>query len=537
LVLKWEGKGMTGIVGRKRVNLDPGKSASVEFDLASLSPKAELLRAEIDGHSYQTYLKTPPYPPSNEFSFLLYPSPENATELRVITPEGYVYTFPVKKVKISLDKSQVPAGFQWEKVDLYFFSRVSLEKCAIRAFLPWWIKVFQEDPSNVIAGEIVVKLVEEGAKALGAGPIPVGKLLDVAEMIKCAKEGILVPLTTDEPYLIVGKALHLKVEYMAGTYATTWEGRGEWSGYVNEATTQIRIPITPYSYSPITEMGKNILCAFLPNLPFCATTKCEQDTHNGTCYWKGFYVLNNQWGANQPSGSECVKAGSYQRISVTEIEVVMDYSWENIKQKGCDAQVKGYPAIIAGWHYGEALPEYPGGYLTPMGIHGLPAQIKERNQFPSGFLAFREGRGGIMNLAWDIWIASDPQPQKPKAEVMIWPWYVNQQPITEGGGQLKTVTIGGIKWDLYRGKNPDGWWVYTFRHRMDLKESGSTILLPLVRVESKVNLGEFVQYLVQEKYLSAEDWIVGIEFGSEIIEGKGKWRISKYLLEPGGSLP
>jgi hypothetical protein len=532
---------MTGIVGRKRFNLDPGKSASVEFDLASLSPKAELLRAEIDGHSYQTYLKTPPYPPSNEFSFLLYPSPENATELRIITPEGYVYTFPVKKVKISLDKSQVPAGFQWEKVDLYFFSRVSLEKCAIRAFLPWWIKVFQEDPSKVIAGEIVVKLVEEGAKALGAGPIPVGKLLDVAETIKCAKEGILVPLTTDEPYLIVGKAVHLKAEYMAGTYATTWEGRGEWSGYVNEATTQIRIPITPYSYSPITEMGKNILCAFLPNLPFCAATKCEQDTHNGTCYWKGFYVLNNQWGANQPSGSECVKAGSYQRISVTEIEVVMDYSWENIKQKGCDAQVKGYPAIIAGWHYGETFPEYPGGYLTPMGIHGLPAQIKEKNQFPSGFLAFREGRGGIMNLSWDIWIASDPQPQKPKAEVMIWPWYVNQQPITDGGGQLKTVTIGGIKWDLYRGKNPDGWWVYTFRRRMNLLESllesGSANMLPWARVERMVNLGDFVQYLVQGKYLSEEDWIVGIEFGSEIIEGEGRWRISQYLLEPGGSLP
>jgi len=127
LVLKWAGKGMTGIVGRKRINLGPGNSASVEFDLASLSPKAELLRAEIEGHSYQTYLKTPAYPPSNEFSFLLYPSPENATELRVITPEGYVYTFQVKKVRISLDKSRVPAGFQWEKVDLYFFSRVSLE--------------------------------------------------------------------------------------------------------------------------------------------------------------------------------------------------------------------------------------------------------------------------------------------------------------------------------------------------------------------------------------------------------------------------
>jgi|GEM_PF-2677684 len=540
LVLKWEGKGTIGVVGRKRVDLGPGKSASVEFDLSLLSPKAELLRAEIDGHSYQTYLKTPPYPPSDEFSFLLYPSPENATELRIITPEGYVYTFPVKKVKISLDKSQVPTGFQWEKVNLYFFSRVSLEKCAIHAFLPWWIKIFQEDPAKVIAGEIVVKLVEEAAKELGAGSIPVGKLLNVAETIKCAKEGILVPLATDEPYLIIGKAVHLKVEYMAGTFTTTyaWEGRGEWSGYVNEATTQIRIPITPYSYNPITEAVKDMLCPLRPNLPFCATTKCEQVTHNGLCYWEGFYVLNNQWGANQRP--DCVKAGSYQRISTTGIEVVMDYDWANIKRRGCEAQVKGYPAIIAGWHYGEAIPEYPGGYLTPMGIHGLPAQIKERNQFPSSFLAFREGPAGIINLSWGIWIASEPQPQKPKAKIMVWPWYAKQQPLTDKGGRLKTVTIGGMKWDLYRGKTPDGWWVYTFKPSKGLAGAlveAFTGPIPWARVESRVNLGEFVQYLVQEGHLSDQDWIVGIEFGSEIIEGKGRWRISKYLLEPGGSLP
>ena len=540
LVLKWAGKGMTGIVGRKRINLGPGNSASVEFDLASLSPKAELLRAEIEGHSYQTYLKTPAYPPSNEFSFLLYPSPENATELRVITPEGYVYTFQVKKVRISLDKSRVPAGFQWEKVDLYFFSRVSLEKCVVRSFLPWWIKVFQEDPTKVIAGEIVVKLVEEGAKALGADPIPVGKLLDVAETIKCTREGILVPLATDEPYLIIGKAVHLKVEYTAGTYdmTYTWKGRGEWSGYVNEATTQIRIPIIPYSYNSIAEGVKDKVCLLLPNLPFCATTKCEQDTHNGICYWEGFYVLNNQWGANKRP--DCVKAGSYQRISTTGIEVVMDYDWANIKRRGCEAQVKGYPAIIAGWHYGEAIPEYPGGYLTPMGIHGLPAQIKERNQFPSSFLAFREGPAGIINLSWGIWIASEPQPQKPKAKIMVWPWYAKQQPLTDKGGRLKTVTIGGMKWDLYRGKTPDGWWVYTFKPSKGLAGAlveAFTGPIPWARVESRVNLGEFVQYLVQEGHLSDQDWIVGIEFGSEIIEGKGRWRISKYLLEPGGSLP
>jgi hypothetical protein len=259
------------------------------------------------------------------------------------------------------------------------------------------------------------------------------------------------------------------------------------------------------------------------------------DDHNETISWNGFPVLNNQWGwIMRP---ECVSYG-YQMIGNDDKgNLLFIYQWKSVVGWGqelrtCKSQVKGYPAVIAGWHYGNLS-----GYLTRMKNYGLPARIKERKQFLTSVLAFREGRGGIMNLAWDIWIASDPQPQKPKAEVMIWPWYVNQQPITDGGGRLKTVTIGGIKWDLYRGKNPDGWWVYTFRHRMDLKESGSTILLPLVRVESKVNLGEFVQYLVQEKYLSEEDWIVGIEFGSEIIEGKGKWRISKYLLEPGGSLP
>ncbi|MGB9880175.1 MAG: hypothetical protein ACPLRM_05365, partial [Anaerolineae bacterium] len=370
-------------------------------------------------------MKTPVYPPSNEYSFELLPLPENATEFRVITPEGYVYTFPVKRVGIVLDKSGVPSGFQWEHTNLYIFARVSLSECALRAFLPWWIKMFEEDPSKVIAGELVVRLVEEIAKASGAGPIPVGKLLDVAETIQCTKEGILYPLRSDEAYFIIGEEAHLRAEYMAGTYSTTWawEGEGEWAGYVTQGTTQIRIPIYA-SEESLIEPVKSRLCLLFPNLGLCETLKCEQGMHNGVCYWDGFYVLNNQWGLEKRP--DCVSTGSYQRISIGFDAILkgpkIEFNWANVKQDECGAQVKGYPAIIAGWHHGDPIPEYPDGYLTPRGVHGLPFQIRDRAQLNSGVHAQREGSGGSMNLSWDIWIAADPQPQKPKAEVMVWPW-------------------------------------------------------------------------------------------------------------------
>ncbi|MCS7226461.1 MAG: hypothetical protein NZ821_05650 [Gloeomargarita sp. SKYB31] len=530
LTIRWEGAGMSGLVGTRQIFLNAGESSIVTFDLGTLHPKASLLRAEINGSSYQVHLKTPSYPPSNEYQFELYPSPNNATELRVITPEGHVYTFPVRKVKITLDTSQVPEGFTWHRTSTYLQIPAPFPECAIRAFLPWWIEVFLGDPEKAVGTEIINQLVDAAAEQIGyTGPIPVSILLDVAELAHCVKGGLRYPVNTAEVYLIINDSAHIIVEYEAGTFTTTyvWRGRGEWAGFVTANTDTINITIVPDRTSP--------LCKWFTWLPICTRTVCNSSGHNEMCFWERFYVLNNQSGLVEYA--DCVRHGWRQHIQVSSPSLIIEHRWENARKNNCDKQVKGFPAIVAGWHYwDQPMDNYPEGYLTPIGVHSLPAHIGERKQFKSSFQAIYTGRNSKLNLLWKIWIAPTPEPGnrgKPNSEVRVLVWHTGQQPGSEKREYLGTIALQGERWNLYRGWNENGWWVFTFVRQMGFLESlWSNPVVSGVNLSYSMNLEEFLQYLVNQGLLSSGDWIVGIEFGPEIIQGTGSWRINRYTLEP-----
>jgi hypothetical protein len=218
-------------------------------------------------------------------------------------------------------------------------------------------------------------------------------------------------------------------------------------------------------------------------------------------------VLNNQ------AGRTSAAPGWYQRIIKEDNGTVsFEYNWG-----GNASTVKGYPAIVAGWHYGG-----PVGYLTATGSKSLPVRISAQKLFNSGISASHVNSNYSyekMSLSWNIWIAASDKPSVPSKQIMIWVWRKNQVPI---GSKVGTVSMWGTNWDLYSGKAPVSpyWGVYTFvRQTTTLATSG--------------NLRDFVNYLWKTKgWLSSSQWIVGIECGTELIQGKGKWNISRYWLTP-----
>jgi len=66
--------------------------------------------------------------------------------------------------------------------------------------------------------------------------------------------------------------------------------------------------------------------------------------HGQSFTWNTWYkVFNNQWGRNSATNSDW-----YQRIVLEHNNnFTFEYKWN-----GSTSQVKGYPVVMAGWHYG-----------------------------------------------------------------------------------------------------------------------------------------------------------------------------------------
>lgn len=262
--------------------------------------------------------------------------------------------------------------------------------------------------------------------------------------------------------------------------------------------------------------------------------------------WGRLGILNNQWGAALGHADPA----SYQRVRVDGSRVVFEFDWRN-RTPDDRYWVKAFPSIVAGWHYG--VPVYPGDAT----LGRLPLQLSRRPALRTSLRATRTGanESDVMNLAWDIWLtASKPDPEAtepvaPAAEVMVWPWRQQQGPLTLDGSTSKAcarvpvaapvaVTDGGRgaiwdrAWDVYLGCGTNGtavWPVLSFIPREPMTAGDGV-------VEASGRLGDFLSWL--QGHATAwttwqqDWWVAGVEFGSEIIQGRGAWTIDTYRIEP-----
>ena len=191
-------------------------------------------------------------------------------------------------------------------------------------------------------------------------------------------------------------------------------------------------------------MKKTVIAALLGSVAFANETVITPSTDllleqsNGqTCDdWgvidlpNNLYMLNNKWGKDKATGD------SYECISATRV----DYKW--VTAWGGN-NVKCYPAIIAGWHW---------GYLKGMYATGLPVRVDSKPKIMTTWRVHHQKSQDFeqLNTSWDIWLGQPDElnPTTPSVEIMIWINHVAQYPI---GSQVDTVNIWGANWNVYRG--------------------------------------------------------------------------------------
>jgi hypothetical protein len=186
----------------------------------------------------------------------------------------------------------------------------------------------------------------------------------------------------------------------------------------------------------------------------------------------------------------------------------VDYGWW-----GQNGSVKGYPAIIAGWHW---------GYHYFQGAAGLPARVYNKPRITTSWHISHSSKVGYetLNTSYDIWLSpiDDPAPSYPGVEVMIWLNHVNQYPI---GSPIDTMQAWGHSWAVWRGGMNDGqghsWDVFSFVCQQNIWQIDS------------VDIGEFFNYLWAEKnWVDGRRYIIGIEAGNELLQGEGSFTHELY---------
>ncbi len=211
-------------------------------------------------------------------------------------------------------------------------------------------------------------------------------------------------------------------------------------------------------------------------------------------------VINNMWGINtatNPDKFQCV-------IWNDNSSLTFNYSWD-----GPTSQVKAYPSFVHGWHWGDMGSRY-----------GLPRKIGDGYALETQVSFQHHGlrNDEIMNFAWDIWIADNNNmewSQKQAVELMIWPWRLRQYPF---GSKVTEAKIWGATWEVWYGTAD--WKVVTFVRKQNT-----------LQVQGK--LRDFFQWVVKNKnaWLRNDQWVIGVEFGCELIVAKGTSTFTSYKFQ------
>ena len=218
---------------------------------------------------------------------------------------------------------------------------------------------------------------------------------------------------------------------------------------------------------------------------------------------QGDYVVqNDKWGMNaDPNGSQKIWPDG-------------DGWYATVNWAFTNRSVKSYPSIVAGWNFG--------ANWTPK-RDGFPVLVSSNPSLPTSTTWETTGTFNHYDVAYDLFLSPDNNPQKPSAEVMVWIGQAGQRP---AGDQVATaVRIDGVPgtWDVWVGDV--GWKVYSFVRTSSVNSFSG-------------NLQPFIHYLAYtHDYLSKDWYVLDMQFGAEILEANGKFINKSFYGRANGGLP
>jgi hypothetical protein len=219
----------------------------------------------------------------------------------------------------------------------------------------------------------------------------------------------------------------------------------------------------------------------------------------------GDYVLNNNvWNKGEETDyMQCVFA---QRDTPP---AVMGWRWA---WPGTGRQVKAYPEVMVGnspWDDAPTTGE-------------LPVPVTDRDIFVTYDASVQAS--GRWNVALEMWLTSALPPAEGNItdEVMIW---VDANELTPGPPTYDILMIDGAKYSLHisyghgdaSGGSAASWSYIAFYSR----ES---------QLAATLNLGKFLDYLLENEIIQENRYVASIEMGTEVASGTGEFVLSNYAI-------
>ncbi|MBN2573769.1 MAG: hypothetical protein JXP73_04325 [Deltaproteobacteria bacterium] len=218
-----------------------------------------------------------------------------------------------------------------------------------------------------------------------------------------------------------------------------------------------------------------------------------------------FRVFNNTWNRGASSGRH------RQKIFVNDDGGKTIFGW--VWKWRESTAVATYPEVQVGhspWN-GEAAPG--------SGFPFLAGSKKVTVDYDISMEA-----GGAYNLAFEFWVVTGLPPRKETIshEVMIW---IAGEFLGAAGSEVGKMTVQGTSFAINlkkdhgdaSGQNPNTWTIISL-----LAER------PILR--GPLDVGQIIDYLVQNGYLSKHDYIANLELGNEVMRGSGTTVIRNYAV-------
>ena len=214
----------------------------------------------------------------------------------------------------------------------------------------------------------------------------------------------------------------------------------------------------------------------------------------------GYLIENNVW---NKEGVDHYQQCVYLEANNEVIDAGWAWNWPGLR-----LNVVAYPSLV----YGKKP------WFTASTTHLLPQKISELNCLTADFSVDQTGKTNG-NLAFDLWLTNDKtaNPESITRELMIW---LTRNGAMVAGKRVDTFISDGYEIELWRkdGHDPTeglSWTLLTFVHQTD-------------RTEGPINLIDYLDFLVENNYISDQEYLADVELGNELINGYGKTLIHDF---------